>query len=86
MGNSLLGMVNAGLYNMVKGGYASEYDAFIAKKVAWVLGGGEVAENSWVDEQYILDLERKVFVELCAEKKTQERLEYMLTRGKPLRN
>jgi len=86
MGASLSGMVNAALYNMVQGGYASEYDAFIARKLAWILGGGDVAENSLVDEQYILDLERKVFVELCAEKKTQERLEHMLLKGKPLRN
>ena len=54
--------------------------------VLLVLGGGDVPENSWVDEDYILALERKAFVELCAEKKTQDRLEHMLTRGKPLRN
>ncbi len=86
IGENLLGMVNAGLYNMVKGGYATEHDAVIARKLAWVLGGGAVAENSLVDEEYILELERKAFVELCAEKKTQERLEHMLVKGKPLRN
>jgi 3-hydroxyacyl-CoA dehydrogenase len=86
MGENFRGMVNAVLYNMTKGNYASEYDAFIARKLAWVLSGGNVPENSLVSEEDILTLERQVFVELCAEKKTQERLEHMLKTGKPLRN
>lgn len=86
MGSQLRGMVNAILFNMTVGGYASEYDAFVARKLAYVLGGGEAPENGFVDEEYILELEREVFVELCAQEKTQQRLEAMLTTGKPLRN
>lgn len=86
MGDALQGMVNVVLYNMKQGNYASDYDCLIGKKLAYVLGGGDVPENSLVDEEEIVALERKVFVELCAEKKTQERLEHMLKTGRPLRN
>ena len=74
------------LYNMVEGGQISEYDAFIGSKVATVLCGGDVDGGSKVNEQFFLDLERKVFVELCREQKTQDRIEHMLKNGKPLRN
>ena len=86
MGDQLRGVANAFVQDMVLGEYASEYDAFILKKVAHVLGGGFVAENSFVPEDYILELEREVFVELCGQQKTQDRLAHMLTKGKPLRN
>jgi len=86
MGSQLRGMVNAILMNMTVGGYASEHDALIARKIANVLGGGEAPENGLVDEDYILELEREVFVELCHEEKTQQRLEHMLLTGRPLRN
>jgi len=86
MGDNLRGMVNAVLYNMRQGNYATDYDCFIAKKLAWVLGGGNAPENALMEEEEILALERQVFVELCAEKKTQERLEHMLKTGRPLRN
>ncbi len=86
MGDQLRGVANAFVQDMVLGGYASEYDAFILRKLAHVLGGGYVAENDYVPEDYILELEREVFVELCAEQKTQDRLEHMLKTGKPLRN
>ena len=86
MGDALLGMANAELYNLKQGNFASDHDCLIARKVTWVLGGGQIPENSLVDEEDILALERQVFVELCAEKKTQERLEHMLKTGKPLRN
>jgi len=86
MGDSLRGAVNAIFYNFRQGNYASEHDYLIGRKLANVLGGGAVAEGSLVDEEYILELERQAFVELCAEKKTQDRLEAMLKTGKPLRN
>jgi 3-hydroxyacyl-CoA dehydrogenase len=86
MGDQLRGVVNAFVQDMVLGGYASEYDAFVLRKIAYILGGGYVAENSMVDEDYILELEREVFVDLCKEEKTQARLEHMLKTGKPLRN
>jgi 3-hydroxyacyl-CoA dehydrogenase len=85
MGDQLRGVANAFVQDMVLGGYATEYDAFILRKLAHILGGG-VSENSWVPEDYLLELEREVFVELCAEEKTQARLEHMLKTGKPLRN
>jgi 3-hydroxyacyl-CoA dehydrogenase len=86
MGDQLRGVANAFVQDMVLGGYATEYDAFILRKLAHILGGGYVSENSWVPEDYLLELEREVFVELCAQEKTQARLEHMLKTGKPLRN
>ena len=68
------------------GGYASEYDGFLARKVAYILTGGAVSEPQWVDQQVFLDLERKAFLELIMETKTQERVMYMLQNNKPLRN
>jgi 3-hydroxyacyl-CoA dehydrogenase len=86
MGDQLRGVANAFVQDMVMGGYATEYDAFILRKLAHILGGGYVSENSWVPEDYLLELEREVFAELCAQEKTQARLEHMLKTGKPLRN
>ena len=74
------------LYGMMKGGYASEHDALIGKKIAHVMTGGDIPTNSWVEEERLLELEREAFVSLCGERKTQERIQHMLTTGKPLRN
>jgi 3-hydroxyacyl-CoA dehydrogenase len=74
------------LYNMVEGRMISPHDALIATKMATVLCGGEVDAGSVISEQDFLDLERRVFVELCREKKTQERIEHMLKAGQALRN
>jgi len=74
------------LYNMEQGRQVSPYDAFVAERVATVLCGGEVDPGTAVDEQWFLDLERRVFVELCQQTKTAERIEHMLKTGKPLRN
>ena len=74
------------LYNMVQGRAISAYDAVIAEKVVTVLCGGEVDSGTAVSEQYFLDLERRVFIELCQQKPTADRIEHMLTTGKPLRN
>jgi len=68
------------------GGFMSEYDMHIAKKVALILTGGNAVTGTIADEQYILDLEREAFVSLCGEEKTQERIMHMLENGKPLRN
>jgi 3-hydroxyacyl-CoA dehydrogenase len=54
--------------------------------VAYVLTGGNISQPAWVEEQYILDLERENFLSLCGEKKTQERIWHFLQKGKPLRN
>lgn len=74
------------IWGMVEGRFASEYDAFIAKKIAHVLCGGMVAEGTLVSEQHFLDLEREAFLALCGEPKTHERVQHMLSTGKPLRN
>jgi 3-hydroxyacyl-CoA dehydrogenase len=64
----------------------SEYDAYISGKLAHILCGGELSSGQWVDEQYFLDLERAVFVELLGQPKTLDRIRHMLDTGKPLRN
>ena len=74
------------LWSMYKGGFISEHDMKVGNKIAWVLCGGNVSRNTLVDEQYLLDVEREAFLSLCGEPKTQERMEYMLAKGKPLRN
>lgn len=74
------------LYNMVEGKQISAYDALIGEKIATVLCGGEVDPGTAVDEQWFLDLERRVFLELCQQKNTADRIEHMLKTGKPLRN
>ncbi len=85
-GRDALAALRAGLYIMQQGGYMSEYDLHISNKVAYILCGGDLSSAQWVDEQYFLDIEREVFVSLCGEPKTIERIKYMLSTGKPLRN
>ena len=75
-----------GVEGFIEGGYASEHDALIARKLAYVLTGGAVSEPGWVDEQVFLDLEREAFIELVQTEKTLERISYMLQTNKPLRN
>jgi len=74
------------IYNMQVSGYISEHDAKIGRHVARILSGGDVPAGTWVEEQEFLDLEREAFLSLCGESKTQERIQHMLTTGKPLRN
>jgi 3-hydroxyacyl-CoA dehydrogenase len=73
-------------YTMRQGGYISEHDQLIANKLAHVLAGGNVPAGTLVTEQYMLDLEREAFLSLCGELKTQQRMQYMLSKGKALRN
>ena len=79
-------VLELGLYNMKQSGYASDHDVLIGKKLAFVLTGGNVPAGTLVTEQYLLDLEREAFLSLCGEPKTQARMQYMLAKGKPLRN
>lgn len=72
--------------SMQYSGYVSEYDVHIASKLAYVIAGGKVPFGTEVDEQYLLDLEREAFLSLLGERKTQERMQHMLVKGKPLRN
>jgi 3-hydroxyacyl-CoA dehydrogenase len=85
-GRDMLANLRIGVYTLLQGGFISEHDAKIADKLACVLCGGELSQPTWMDEQYFLDLEREAFKSLCGEAKTQERIWYMLQRGKPLRN
>ena len=71
---------------MRMGGFISEYDEYIAGKLAYILTGGNVLSGALVTEQQMLDLEREVFLGLCGEKKTQDRIGHMLKTNKPLRN
>jgi len=86
MGENLRGIAEAVLYNMRHGSFASDYDCHVARKVAHILSGGDCAEGTLVTEEEILTLEREAFLSLCGEKKTQDRIMYMLNTGKPLRN
>ncbi|HSP22835.1 MAG TPA: 3-hydroxyacyl-CoA dehydrogenase/enoyl-CoA hydratase family protein [Planococcus sp. (in: firmicutes)] len=75
-----------GAEGMHLSGYISDYDLKIAKKLAFVLSGGKLPYGTLVDEQYLLDLEREAFLNLVAKPKTQQRMQHMLVKGKPLRN
>lgn len=86
VGQEGLGIVYVGANSMLSGNYMSEHDRVISEKLGFVLCGGDLSENTVVSEQYLLDLERKAFVELCQERKTLERLESIVKTGKVLRN
>ena len=86
VGQEGLGIVYVGANSMLSGNYMSEHDRVISEKLGFVLCGGDLSENTVVSEQYLLDLERKAFLELCREKKTLERIESIVKYGKILRN
>jgi 3-hydroxyacyl-CoA dehydrogenase len=86
LGEQFLSGAKLAIHMLVRGGYASEYDAVVARKLANILAGGPLTSPQMVSEQYVLDLEREAFVSLCGEKKTQERIAHTLKTGKPLRN
>ncbi len=85
-GKTALAMFEAGIAGMQYGAYISEHDAKIAKKLGYVMSGGDLSTNTLVSEQYLLDLEREAFLSLTAEPKTLERIHSILFKGKPLRN
>ncbi len=86
LGKQALGMFLVGTDQMIAGKYISEHDKKIANKLAYVMAGGDLSEASYVSEQYLLDLEREAFLSLTGERKTLERLQHMIQKGKPLRN
>ncbi|MGV3637507.1 MAG: 3-hydroxyacyl-CoA dehydrogenase NAD-binding domain-containing protein [Flavobacteriales bacterium] len=86
LGQEGLGIVYVGANSMFSGNYISQHDALISEKLGYVLCGGDLSEATEVSEQYLLDLERKAFVELCMQRKTLERLQSIITSGKVLRN
>lgn len=86
LGRQGLGMVYAGANTMFSGKYISEHDKLISEKLGYVLCGGDLSNKTMVSEQYLLNLEREAFLSLLGEKKTLERIQSILTTGKPLRN
>ncbi|MCT4137196.1 3-hydroxyacyl-CoA dehydrogenase/enoyl-CoA hydratase family protein [Elizabethkingia anophelis] len=86
LGQDALGMFYVGTDQMLAGRYISEHDKKIADKLGFVMAGGNLSEATDVSEQYLLNLEREAFLSLCGERKTLERIQYMLQNGKPLRN
>lgn len=86
LGRSGLGALYAAASSFKFGNYISDHDMKIARKVAWVMCGGDLTAPQEVSEHYLLDLEREAFLSLAGERKTQERIQHMLTTNKPLRN
>ncbi|MBC8986023.1 enoyl-CoA hydratase/isomerase family protein [Pedobacter sp. N36a] len=86
LGKQGLGIVYAGANTMYSGHYISEHDKKISEKLGWVMCGGDLSAPTEVTEQYLLDLEREAFLSLCGERKTLERIQSIVTKGKPLRN
>jgi 3-hydroxyacyl-CoA dehydrogenase len=86
LGLEAMGLVFSGADSMTSGHYISEHDQLISQKLGHVMCGGDLSEHTEVSEQYLLDLERKAFVELCMQRKTLERLQSIITTGKVLRN
>src|SRR5271163_521738 len=86
VGEEFLTGAKLAIHMMIRGGYASEYDGVVGRKLGSILAGGAITAPQLVPEQYVLDLEREAFVSLCGERKTQERIAHTLKTGKPLRN
>jgi 3-hydroxyacyl-CoA dehydrogenase len=85
-GRAGLGPLLAGTHGMWRGQYISDYDKFIAGKLAYVICGGDLSQPTLVSEQYLLDLERETFLSLAGQRKTLERMQGILKTGKPVRN
>ena len=86
LGESAESAMKLALHMMKQGGFVSDHDVLIGKKLAHIMSGGTINHRTQVSERYLLDLEREAFVSLCGERKTQERIAAMLKTGKPLRN
>ena len=85
-GESVLAALKLGVHLAWKAGRISDHDAVIGRALAKVLSGGALPHQTTVSEEYLLDLEREAFLQLCGERKTLERIQHTLTTGKPLRN
>ncbi len=86
LGQEALGIVYVGANSMRSGHYISDHDQFISEKLGFVMAGGDISAATQVSEQYLLDLERKIFIELCQQRKSVERMQSLVTSGKILRN
>jgi len=85
-GRSVAASLGTQLWNMRMGGFVTEYEEKLGRAIARVITGGDVPAGTVVTEQWLLDLEREAFLSLCGERKTLERIQHMLKKGKPLRN
>jgi 3-hydroxyacyl-CoA dehydrogenase len=85
-GRDALAALRVGIYMFKMARQISEYDSLIAEKLAYIMTGGELSSATWVDEQYLLDLEKEAFLSLCGQEKTRERMKHILDTGRPLRN
>jgi 3-hydroxyacyl-CoA dehydrogenase len=85
-GEDTFATIKFGLWSMKAGGYITEHDVTVSTKIGYVLCGGNVHPDTYVTEQYLLDLEREAFLSLCGEPKTHARIQHTLSTGKPLRN
>ncbi len=85
-GSPVLAALDLDIYLAHQGGYISDYDRHVGRKLAHVLAGGPLSQASLVSEDYLSGLEREAFLSLCGEEKTQQRMEHILKTGKPLRN
>ncbi len=85
-GKSVAASIKVQLWNMMQGNFITEYEKYIGEMIADVITGGDVNAGTLISEDYLLDLEREKFLKLCGEKKTLERIQHMLKKGKPLRN
>ncbi len=85
-GRDVAATIKSQLFNMKHGKFITEYEEHMGKLLAYVITGGDVPAGTLITEEYLLDLEREAFLKLCGEKKTLERIQHMLTKGKPLRN
>ena len=86
LGQGGLAALYVAINEMKLGNFITDHDATIAKKIAWVICGGDLSGQQKVSERYLVDLEREAFLSLCGEQKTLERIQHMLTTNKPLRN
>ena len=86
MGEAGAGMISAQIFNMFSGGFLSEHDMLIVKRIAYVIAGGSVKEGTPIDEDVMYKLEREAFIDFAKEEKTIARIEHMLKKGAPLRN
>jgi 3-hydroxyacyl-CoA dehydrogenase len=86
LGEEFLSLAKLAIHTMTRGGYASDHDATVARKLAYIMAGGAITAPQTVPEQYVLDLEIEAFTSLCGERKTLERIAHTLKTGKPLRN
>jgi 3-hydroxyacyl-CoA dehydrogenase len=86
LGEEFLAAAKLAIHTLIRGEFATEHDGVVARKLAWILAGGNLTAPQTVSEPYLLELEREAFLSLCGERKTQERIAHTLKTGKPLRN